>query len=324
MKHITVVTPCYNEEDNVEEVYRQARAVFADIEGVTYEHLFIDNFSSDRTPDILRAMAAADPEVKVILNARNFGHIRSPYYGLLQAGGDAAILLVSDLQDPPELMKDFVAAWIKGAKLVVGVKPSADESGLMFAIRRMYYRTVTRIADVKLVQNFTGFGLYDRQVLEQLRRIDDPYPYLRGLISEVGFDPVQIPYNQPRRKRGITKNNFYTLYDIAMLGITSHSRVPLRIATMAGFVLSGLSLVISLVYLVLKLIFWQEFSAGTAPILIGMFFFASVQLFFIGLLGEYVGAILTHVMKRPLVVERERINMELVSSNPSHECDVGD
>ena len=308
MKHITVVTPCYNEEDNVEEVYRQARAVFADIEGVTYDHLFIDNFSSDRTPDILRAMAAADPKVKVILNARNFGHIRSPYYGLLQAGGDAAILLVSDLQDPPELMKDFVAAWIKGAKLVVGVKPSADESGLMFAIRRMYYRTVTRIADVKLVQNFTGFGLYDRQVLEQLRRIDDPYPYLRGLISEVGFDPVQIPYNQPRRKRGITKNNFYTLYDIAMLGITSHSRVPLRIATMAGFVLSGLSLLISLVYLVLKLVFWEEFSAGTAPILIGMFFFASVQLFFIGLLGEYVGAILTHVMKRPLVIERDRIN----------------
>lgn len=323
MKHITVVTPCYNEEDNVEEVYRQARAVFADIEGVTYDHLFIDNFSSDRTPDILRAMAAADPKVKVILNARNFGHIRSPYYGLLQAGGDAAILLVSDLQDPPELMKDFVAAWLKGAKLVVGVKPSADESGLMFAIRRMYYRTVTRIADVKLVQNFTGFGLYDRQVLEQLRRIDDPYPYLRGLISEVGFDPVQIPYNQPRRKRGITKNNFYTLYDIAMLGITSHSRVPLRIATMAGFVLSGLSLVISLVYLVLKLIFWQEFSAGTAPILIGMFFFASVQLFFIGLLGEYVGAILTHVMKRPLVVERARINMEPVPDSHAERSSVG-
>jgi len=322
MKHITVVTPCYNEEDNVEEVYRQARAVFADIEGVTYEHLFIDNFSSDRTPDILRAMAAADPKVKVILNARNFGHIRSPYYGLLQAGGDAAILLVSDLQDPPELMKDFVAAWLEGAKLVVGVKPSADESGLMFAIRRMYYRTVTRIADVKLVQNFTGFGLYDRQVLEQLRRIDDPYPYLRGLISEVGFDPVQIPYNQPRRKRGITKNNFYTLYDIAMLGITSHSRVPLRIATMAGFVLSGVSLLISLIYLVLKLIFWAEFSAGTAPILIGMFFFASVQLFFIGLLGEYVGAILTHVMKRPLVVERERINMTEPSSVSGAPIDI--
>ena len=310
MKHITVVNPCYNEEENVEEVYRQARAVFETIEGVTYEHLFIDNFSSDRTPEILRAMAAADRNVKVILNARNFGHIRSPYYGLLQARGDAAILLVADLQDPPELMKAFVEHWRDGAKLVVGVKPTADESGLMFAIRRAYYRTVTRIADVKLIQNFTGFGLYDRQVLEELRRIDDPYPYLRGLVSEVGFEAVQVPYNQPRRKRGITKNNFYTLYDIAMLGITSHSRVPLRIATMAGFALSGVSLGVSLLYLVLKVLFWSEFSMGTAPILIGMFFFASVQLFFIGLLGEYVGAILTHVMKRPLVVERERLNFD--------------
>ncbi len=310
MKHITVVTPCYNEEDNIEEVYRQARAVFDTIEGVTYEHLFIDNFSSDRTPALLRAMAAADRNVKVILNARNFGHIRSPFYGLLQARGDAAILLVADLQDPPELMKTFVEHWRNGAKLVVGVKPTADESGVMFAIRRAYYRTVTRIADVKLIQNFTGFGLYDRQVLEELRRIDDPYPYLRGLVSEVGFEAVQVPYNQPRRKRGITKNNFYTLYDIAMLGITSHSRVPLRIATMAGFALSGVSLCVSLLYLLLKVLFWGEFSAGTAPILIGMFFFASVQLFFIGLLGEYVGAILTHVMKRPLVVERERLNFD--------------
>lgn len=310
MKHITVVTPCYNEEDNIEEVYRQARAVFETIEGVTYEHLFIDNFSSDRTPELLRAMAAADSKVKVILNARNFGHIRSPFYGLLQARGDAAILLVADLQDPPELMKDFVEHWRNGSKLVVGVKPTADESGLMFAIRRAYYRTVTRIADVKLIQNFTGFGLYDRMVLEELRRIDDPYPYLRGLVSEVGFEAVQVPYNQPRRKRGITKNNFYTLYDIAMLGITSHSRVPLRIATMAGFALSGISLCVSLLYLLLKVLFWGEFSAGTAPILIGMFFFASVQLFFIGLLGEYVGSILTHVMKRPLVVERERLNFD--------------
>jgi glycosyltransferase involved in cell wall biosynthesis len=309
MKHITVVTPCYNEEDNIEEVYRQTREVFKTIQGVTYDHLFIDNFSSDRTPELLRVLAASDRKVKVIFNARNFGHIRSPYYGLLQAGGDAAILLVADLQDPPELMRAFVEHWRTGAKLVVGVKPSADESGLMFAVRRLYYRTVTRIADVKLIQNFTGFGLYDRAVLEQLRRIDDPYPYLRGLVSEVGFEPVQIAYNQPRRKRGITKNNFYTLYDIAMLGITSHSRVPLRIATMVGFVLSGLSLAISLIYLILKLVFWNEFSAGMAPILIGMFFFASVQLFFIGLLGEYVGAILTHVMKRPLVVERERVNM---------------
>jgi glycosyltransferase involved in cell wall biosynthesis len=314
MKKITVVTPCYNEEDNVEDVYAQTKAVFAEIADVQYEHLFIDNCSTDRTPQLLRQLAAADPNVKVILNARNFGHIRSPYYGLLQATGDAAILLVADLQDPPELMKQFVAHWLAGEKVVVGVKPSSQESSLMFAIRRLYYRMVTRIADIKLIQNFTGFGLYDQRVLEVLRQIDDPYPYFRGLVSEVGFEAVQITYNQPRRQRGITKNNFYTLYDIAMLGITSHSRVPLRLATMIGFALSGLSLFVSLVYLLLKLLFWNQFSMGTAPVLIGVFFFASVQLFFIGLLGEYVGAILTHVMKRPLVVERERINFD--SSEP--------
>ncbi len=308
MKTITIVTPCYNEEDNIEEVWRQARSVMQDIPGVAYEHLFIDNCSTDSTPALLRAMAASDKRVKVILNARNFGHIRSPYHGLMQAGGDAAILLVADLQDPPALMREFVQHWLGGARIVVGVKPSADESSVMFAVRRLYYRTISRIADVKLIQNFTGFGLYDRQVLDVMRRIDDPYPYFRGLVSEVGFDAVQIPYNQPRRKRGITKNNFYTLYDIAMLGITSHSRVPLRMATMIGFALSAVSLLISLGYLVAKLVFWSEFALGTAPLLIGMFFFASIQLFFIGLLGEYVGAILTHVARRPLVVERERIN----------------
>ena len=308
MKHITIVTPCFNEEENVEEVWRQARDVMESLAGVTYEHLFIDNRSSDRTPQLLRRMAATDSRVKVIFNARNFGHIRSPFHGLMQAQGDAAILLVCDLQDPPELMRSFVQRWFEGAKIVVGVKPSADESALMFAVRRIYYRVVTRIADVKLIQNFTGFGLYDRQVLDALRRIDDPYPYFRGLISEVGFEPVEVPYNQPRRKRGITKNNFYSLYDIAMLGITSHSRVPLRLATMAGFALSALSLLVSFGYLVAKLLFWDEFSLGTAPLLIGLFFFASIQLLFIGLLGEYVGAILTHVARRPLVIERERIN----------------
>ena len=308
MKTITIVTPCYNEEDNIEEVWGQARQVMEGIEGVAYEHLFIDNCSTDATPSLLRQMAAADSRVKVILNARNFGHIRSPYHGLMQARGDAAILLVADLQDPPELMRDFVRRWQEGAKIVVGVKPSADESSLMFTVRRLYYRMITRIANVKLIQNFTGFGLYDRQVLDVLREIDDPYPYFRGLVSEVGFDAVQLPYNQPRRKRGITKNNFYTLYDIAMLGITSHSRVPLRMATMIGFALSGISLLVSLGYLLAKLVFWNQFSIGTAPLLIGMFFFASIQLFFIGLLGEYVGAILTYVARRPLVVERERIN----------------
>jgi len=309
MKHITVVTPCFNEEDNVEELFRQVQTVFAQLDGVQHSHLFIDNCSTDQTVPILRRLAAKNSHVQIILNARNFGHIRSPSHGLMQASGDAAILLVADLQDPPELMKDFVQHWLSGATLVVGIKPSSEESSAMFAIRRFYYRIVTRIADVNLIQNFTGFGLYDRQVLDALRRIDDPYPYLRGLVSEVGFDAVQLPYNQPRRKRGITKNNFYTLYDIAMLGITSHSRVPLRLCTMAGFGLAALSFLVSLVYLLLKLLMWEQFSMGTAPLLIGMFFLASVQLVFIGLLGEYVSAILTHVMKRPLVIERERINM---------------
>jgi len=307
-KTITVVTPCFNEEDNVEEVYRQTAAVFDALPEVQHEHLFIDNCSTDRRVAVRRGRAARDSRVKVILNARNFGQVRSPYYGLMQAQGDAAVLLVADLQDPPAMLGEFVRHWLAGAPLVVGVKPASRENRLMFAVRRLYYRFVTRIADVRLIQNFTGFGLYDRRVLDVLRAIDDPYPYLRGLVSEVGFEPVQIPYTQPRRARGITKNNFYSLYDFAMLGITSHSRVPLRLATMAGFALSGLSLLVSGVYLLVKLLFWNSFSLGLAPILIGVFFFASVQLFFIGLLGEYVGAILTHVARRPLVVERERIN----------------
>ena len=309
MNHISVVTPCYNEEANVDEVYAQTKAVMATLDGISYEHLFIDNCSTDRTVEKLRALADRDPQVKVIVNTRNFGHVRSPYHGLLQANGEAVIMLVADLQDPPEMIKTFIAHWLAGTKIVVGVKPSSEESSLMFLVRRLYYRMVTRISDVKLIQNFTGFGLYDRQVIDVLKQIDDPYPYFRGLISEIGFEAVQVPYNQPVRQRGITKNNFYTLYDVAMLGITSHSRVPLRLATMIGFALSGFSLMVSLVYLLLKLFFWNQFSIGTAPVLIGVFFFASVQLFFIGLLGEYVGAILTHVAKRPLVIERERINL---------------
>jgi glycosyltransferase involved in cell wall biosynthesis len=318
MKTVTVVTPCFNEEDNVEELYRQVRDVLESIDGISYHHLFIDNRSTDATADILRRLAAADSRVQVILNARNFGHVRSPYHAILQAEGDAVIAMVADLQDPPEMLREFIRHWRDGAKIVAGVKPNTEESGAMSAIRRLYYSTVARIADVKLIQNFTGFGLYDRQVIEALRRIDDPYPYARGLIAEIGYDVVQLPYHQPRRKRGITKNNFYTLYDVAMLGITSHSRMPLRIATMAGFALSALSLVVSIVYLLLKLLFWSQFPFGVAPVIIGVFFFASIQLFFIGLLGEYVGAILTHVQKRPLVFERERINFP-GPTRPDHE-----
>ncbi len=306
--HISVVTPCFNEEGNAEAVYEKVKAVFAGIPDVTYEHLFIDNASKDRTPEILREIAAKDRNVKVILNTRNFGHIRSPFHGILQATGDAVILIVADLQDPPEMIVDFLREWRKGFKVVLGIKTSSEESALMFFIRKSYYNFVTRVSESELTKNNTGFGLYDRVVIENLRAIGDAYPYFRGLISELGYPAAKIEYRQPSRKRGVTSNNFYRLYDIAMLGITSHSKVPLRIATMLGFGMSLVGFLMAFAYLVAKLAFWDYFQLGMAPLLIGIFLFASVQLFFIGILGEYIGAIHTQVLKRPLVIEKERIN----------------
>lgn len=310
MKLISVVTPSYNEEDNIEELYEQVKAVFLEMGNYRYEHIFIDNASTDKTVSILKKIAQHDSNVKIIVNSRNFGHIRSPYYGLLQAKGDAVISIVSDLQDPPQMIKQFIQHWENGCKIVIGVKPKSEESRLMFAIRRLGYYWIGRIADVRLIRNFTGFGLYDKEVIKVLRQYDDPYPYFRGMIADIGFDVVEIPYHQPKRKRGMTKNNFYTLYDIGMLGITSYSKVPLRLAVMAGFFLGGISLLISIIFLIAKLIFWNTFNAGMAPLMIGLFFFSSVQLFFIGLLGEYISSINTRVMKRPLVVEKERVNFE--------------
>lgn len=306
--HISVVTPCFNEEGNAEAVYEKVKAVFAGIPDVTYEHLFIDNASKDRTPEILREIASKDRNVKVILNTRNFGHIRSPFYGILQATGDAVILIVADLQDPPEMIVDFLREWQNGFKVVLGIKTSSEESALMFFIRKSYYNFVTRVSESELTKNNTGFGLYDRVVIENLRSIGDAYPYFRGLISELGYPAAKIEYRQPSRKRGVTSNNFYRLYDIAMLGITSHSKVPLRIATMLGFGMSLVGFLMAFAYLVAKLAFWDYFQLGMAPLLIGIFLFASVQLFFIGILGEYIGAIHTQVLKRPLVIEKERIN----------------
>ena len=307
-KRISVVTACYNEEENVEELYRQVKEQFSRLPQYEYEHIFIDNCSEDRTVAILRKMAQENENVRVIVNARNFGHIRSPIHALLQAKGDAVISVVADLQDPPEMLPEFLQKWEEGYKVVLGVKEKSLESPLMFAIRKMYYDFINRLAEIKLVKNFTGFGLYDQCVIQTLRKIDDPYPYFRGLIAEIGYESYQIPYVQPTRKRGITKNNFYTLYDIAMLGITNHSKVPLRIATMFGFFSSAVCLLIGTGYLIAKLLFWNQFSLGIAPLVVGFFFFASVQLFFIGILGEYIGSIHTQVQKRPLVVERERIN----------------
>jgi glycosyltransferase involved in cell wall biosynthesis len=307
-KLISVVTPCYNEEENVRELSRRIRAIFEELPGYDYEHILIDNASGDSTPQILRELASEDRRTKVIINTRNFGHIRSPYHGMLQGQGDAVILMASDFQDPPEMLPDFIRKWEEGYKVVMGVKTQSQESPAMYAVRKVYYGLSGRLSEIKLVPNYTGFGLYDRDVIQQLRHIDDPYPYFRGLIADLGYEAAAIPFNQPRRKRGITKNNFFTLYDMAMLGVTNHSKVPLRIATMAGFLLSAVSLLIAVGYLFAKLFFWSQFAMGTAPILIGFFFFMSVQLFFIGMIGEYVGAIHTQVLKRPHVIEKERLN----------------
>jgi glycosyltransferase involved in cell wall biosynthesis len=309
-KLISVVSGCYNEEENVLECYLQIKKVFEEIGRYRYEHIFIDNGSRDRTAAILREIAAKDRNVKVILNARNFGHIRSGYHAMLQARGDAVISFVSDLQDPPELLKEFLAKWEEGYRVVVAVKKDSHESPIFFAIRRAYYELVARLAEIELNKNATGFGLYDRRFIEILRRIDDPYPYFRGLVSEIGLPAATVYYVQPARKRGVTSQNFYRLYDMAMLGITNHSKVPLRLATMLGFALSICSFAVALGYLVYKLMFWNQFTLGLAPLVVGLFFFGSVQLFFIGILGEYIGAIHTQVLKRPHVVELERLNFD--------------
>jgi glycosyltransferase involved in cell wall biosynthesis len=307
-KLISVMTPCYNEEANVRELYQRIKAVFDARPAYRYEHIFIDNASKDGTVAVLRELAAADPNVKVIVNARNFGHLRSPHHALLQTTGEAVIALAADLQDPPELIPTFLEHWEGGRKVVMGVKESSEESLLMYWVRGAYYRLLARIADIQVVRQATGFGLYDRVVIEQLRKLDDPYPYFRGLMAELGYETATVPYRQPLRKRGITSNNFYSLYDLAMLGIVNHSKVPLRLATMLGFGMATLSFLLALGYLIAKLLFWDRFGFGLAPILIGFFFMSSVQLAFVGIVGEYIGSIYTQVKGMPLVVEKERIN----------------
>ena len=311
MKKISVVTPCFNEEANVEVLYGRVKAVFLKLGAYEYEHIFIDNASTDATQAILRKLAAADNNVKVIINTRNFGHIRSPYYALTRcAEGDAVVHLLADLQDPPELIIDFVRKWEAGYKVVLGIKTNSGESALMFAIRKLYYDIVDNLADVRINKNNNGFGLYDKEVIVQLSRLDEPYPFFRGLVSELGYEAAKVEYLQQALLRGITKNNFYTLYDIGMLGIINHSKVPLRLAIFAGAILAGINLAVAFGYLVYKLIYWGSFSVGIAPAVIGLFFFASVQLIFLGVIGEYIGAIYTQMLKRPLVIEKERINFQ--------------
>lgn len=307
-KQITIVTPCLNEAENIGIVYREMKDVRDKFPEFLFEHLFIDNCSTDGSTAVLRKLAASDPSVKVIINAKNFGQIRSPYHGLLQAGGDAVILTMANLKEPPELVEQFIQKWKEGFSVVVGIKNKSAEHPFMFLVRRIFYFLVEKMSETENIKNFIGCGLFDRSFIEILRKLDDPFPYLRGMIAEYSYDRANIPYVQRRRLHGKSKNNFYTLYDYAMLGFVYHSKVPIRIASLAGFSLSLLSLLAAFAYLVLKLIFWDEMGSGYAPIMISLFFLGAVQLFFIGIIGEYIGAIYTHVKHKPLVVERERIN----------------
>ncbi len=308
-KLITILTPCYNEELNVREAHRRLLAMAAGFPEYRFEHLFIDNASKDGTVAVLRAMAAEDASIKVIVNARNVGADRSGMHAFLQAQGDAVGSMAADMQDPPELFAEMIREWEKGFPIVAGIKNSSDESGLMYGIRTAYYRLVARLANVEVLEHFTGFGLYDRSVVEQIRaNFRDPYPYFRGMIAELGLPIARIFYNQKRRERGISGNNFYSLYDLAMLGITNLSKVPLRMVIFCGFLSALVSFVLGVFYLVYKLVFWNSFSVGSAPMVLGLFFLGSVQLIALGIIGEYVGSIHTFVLNRPLVTEKERIN----------------
>ena len=309
IKNLSIITGTFNEEGNVGELYERICKTFIDeLPNYTFELIVIDNASTDKTVGILKEIALKDKRLKIIVNNRNFGHIRSAYHAFLQAKGEAVIAMVSDLQDPPELIPQFVKRWEEGFKIVLAQKTNSEESPLFFLIRNIYYKIINHLSEIELVENATGFGLYDRRVVEDIRTINDPYPYIRGMICDLGYEKALIPFTQPARKRGITKNNFYTLWDMAMLGITNHSKVPLRLATFAGFCVGTFSFFVAAAYLVYKLLFWSSFQVGTAPLVIGMFFIGAVQLFFIGLLGEYIGSIHTQVLRRPLVTEKERVN----------------
>lgn len=311
MKKISIVTPCYNEEENILLLYEETKEEMSHYKDhYSYEHIFIDNCSTDQTCLIIRQIIERDSNVKLIVNARNFGHIRSPYYGLLQSTGDATILLVCDLQDPPEIIHEFIKYWESGFKIVVGCKNETEEGFPFSFIRRAYYRFLSFISEIDMIKNFTGFGLYDKDIIHILSKLEDPYPFFRGLICELGFEKAVVNYTQPLRKRGITKNNFYTLYDIGILGLTSHSKKLLRLITLTGFALAALSLLMTVFYLIYKIVFWNRFEVGMAPLVLGLFFFSSVQLLFLGIVSEYIGNIYTKVMSRPLVIEKERVNFD--------------
>jgi|LakMenEpi03Aug12_release.lakeMendotaPanAssembly.Ray.scaffolds.fasta_scaffold340294_1 glycosyltransferase involved in cell wall biosynthesis len=307
-KIITIVSPCFNEELNILNLYSQLNKSIENIDNYEFEYLFIDNASTDNTIKILKDIASKDKRVKIIINVRNFGHIRSPYWGILQSQGDATIYLASDLQDPPSLIPEFIQNWEKGYKVVWGVKPESETSYTLHFLRTLYYSFLQKISDSIVIKNATGFGLYDKKVLDIVREINEPNPYFRGIISELGYEVKTIKFLQNKRLAGKSKNNFYTLFDMAMLGIVNHSIIPLRVASFLGIVFGFLSFLLSIIFLIMKLLFWDSFQLGIAPILIGIFFVGGLILIGIGILGEYIASVHTYIRNRPIVVEKERIN----------------
>ena len=312
MKKISIVIPTYNEEENVKPMAEAVSALFeVQLDSYDYEIIFIDNCSKDKTRELLMEICKENKKIKAIFNAKNFGQFNSPYYGLLQASGDCAVLLAADFQDPVELIPTFVKEWEKGDyNIVCGIKTSSRENKIVYALRSLYYKMIKKMSDVEQIEHFTGFALYDKAFIEVLRKLDDPKPFLRGIVAELGGRRKDVEYTQPRRRAGKTKNNWYSLYDAAMLSFTSYTKIGLRLATFAGFFVGFVSVVIGIVYLVLKLLYWNIFAAGQAPILLGMLFLGAVQLVFIGFLGEYIISINSRVMKRPLVVEEKRLNFD--------------
>tara|TARA_X000000950_G_scaffold270873_1_gene351234 strand:+ start:433 stop:1356 length:924 start_codon:yes stop_codon:yes gene_type:complete len=304
---ITICTPTYNEKENIELLYSKIKDLFTKLD-CEYEHLVIDNNSNDGTIDVLKKIASNDKKFKVIINSKNYGHIKSPFHGLLQTDSDATILMASDFQDPIELIPQYIEKWKSGSKIVLAKKKASEENKIIFSIRSFFYKFLNSISDNNLTLDTTGSGIFDRKVIEKLKEINDPLPYFRGLITELGFDINYVEFNQPKRNLGKTKNNIFTLYDIAMLGIVKHSRKPLRFMVLIGFFASVSCLLISLIYFIYKLIYWNSFSLGIAPIVIGIFFISSIQITLLGLVGEYIGIILIHQRNMPLVIEKERIN----------------
>lgn len=311
MKKISVVVPCFNEEENVKQIcYAVKQILETELKQYNYEIIFIDNDSRDKTRDYIRELCSENSKVKAIFNAKNFGQFNSPYYGMCQITGDCAIIMCCDFQDPVEMIPQFVKEWESGYKIVCAIKTTSKENKIMRFLRTCYYKIIKKMSEVDQIEHFTGFGLYDKEFIQILRELDDPTPFLRGIVAELGYKRKDIPYEQQRRRAGKTHNNWYTLYDAAMLSFTSYTKAGLRLATLLGFFIAVVSMVIAIIYLVLKLLYWDIFVAGMAPVLLAVLILGSVQLFFIGFLGEYVLSINKRIMKRPLVIEEERLNFD--------------